>query len=96
MTDQQRARVDDIKNCARCGEDHPSMTFRPFTNPNETYAWWALCPTLGEPILMKVVEGTIQKAFDDLFGSQEKAKHPSDAELEASERAVFGQRNRDK
>lgn len=57
MTDQK---IVSIKSCARCGGDHEALEFKPFTQlvnaPSGTvYKWWALCPTNGEPILMRVL-----------------------------------------
>lgn len=44
-----------IRNCARCGEDH-GISYRRFKkNPVESYDYWAMCPTLNEPILIKVI-----------------------------------------
>lgn len=47
-----------VSRCCRCGEDHVA-TFHRFTHPPEfegnEYDWWALCPTNGEPILMRIV-----------------------------------------
>ena len=44
----------DISNCARCGEDH-GISYRKFKkNPVETYDYWAMCPRLDEPILIKI------------------------------------------
>lgn len=51
----------DIKNCARCQQNHDRLEFEKFTNPIEDsdgtlWTHWALCPTNGEPVLLKVVE----------------------------------------
>lgn len=55
-----------IKNCARCAEDHPDMTFHRLHRPmvvdfeldglegRRTYQYWAMCPKQQEPILMEV------------------------------------------
>lgn len=45
-----------IINCARCSQDHLDLEFKPFTQANPTYSHWALCPTNGEPILMRMIE----------------------------------------
>ena len=42
-----------ITKCARCGETHPDLVFRPFTVPNPTYDYWAPCPKTQEPILLR-------------------------------------------
>ncbi|MFL5312237.1 MAG: hypothetical protein ACJ79H_17530 [Myxococcales bacterium] len=46
-----------VVHCARCGGDHPDLTFKPLTIPIELgppggLTHWAPCPTNGEPILM--------------------------------------------
>lgn len=46
-----------LKNCARCGGTHAQIEMRPFSqNPPDGYGWWAICPTNGEPILVKVTQ----------------------------------------
>ncbi len=50
-----------IGNCARCGQDHKDLEFKPFKNPVEdtdgtVWSHWALCPTNGEPVLLKVTQ----------------------------------------
>lgn len=46
-----------LMNCARCGGEH-EVEWKLFTNPitdwEGSWTHWALCPTNGEPILMKV------------------------------------------
>lgn len=55
----------DISHCARCDEDHNALEFNrfkkyPFEESNGTfYDYWALCPTLQEPILLTVTEGNL-------------------------------------
>ena len=50
----------DIFHCARCGQDHEMLTFKPFTDTvedesgNVLFSHWCLCPINAEPILMKV------------------------------------------
>lgn len=49
----------DIRDCARCGQDHEQLEFKSLTRPVEyhgesIYQLWALCPVSGEPILMRV------------------------------------------
>jgi hypothetical protein len=48
--------TDEIINCARCGEKHIGVVFKPFTkqiniSEDEFYTHWAMCPKLNEPIL---------------------------------------------
>lgn len=45
----------DIYRCARCGVDHKQMKFVYFTNPPEDYVGYAMCPTNGEPVLLRLV-----------------------------------------
>jgi hypothetical protein len=48
----------DLHGCARCGGDHP-VEFLELVEPIPdddgagTWAYWAPCPTLGEPILLR-------------------------------------------
>lgn len=48
----------DLEGCARCdGEGHEGLTFHEFTRAVDgRYTYWAMCPTLNEPILMEIVE----------------------------------------
>lgn len=56
-------RVMDIVGCARCRADgHKQLEFHRFTRPVEVagsgespYTHWAICPTTGEPILLRTV-----------------------------------------
>lgn len=56
--------VSGIKNCARCGEDHPDVQIataflRPFAPPEANgKAWthWTICPVSGDPILIMVAK----------------------------------------
>lgn len=55
-----------LEGCARChGHGHDDLTFQPLTHPveyeDEMYGptivgtHWAICPTTGEPILLRMV-----------------------------------------
>src|SRR4051812_37308184 len=50
-----------IKGCARCdGDGHKDLVFKEFANPVElddgtTFSHFAFCPTLGEPILLRII-----------------------------------------
>lgn len=49
----------DVRWCARCGGDHPNLTFERLDrhvdgDPPMTH--WASCPATGEPILMRIAE----------------------------------------
>ncbi len=43
-----------VTNCPRCSQDHADLEFSPLTHATDVWAWWAMCPVLGEPVLMKV------------------------------------------
>jgi len=49
----------DITQCVRCGEDHADVAVMMFTNPPSEHltggrlcTHFAICPTLGEPMLI--------------------------------------------
>lgn len=46
--------------CARCSGDHEDMKFMKFDRPivfgRVTYEWWGICPTSGDPVLLRVQE----------------------------------------
>ena len=49
-----------VQNCSRCGGNHESVEFKEFTKPvvflnGPTETHWAMCPTLQEPILGRMV-----------------------------------------
>jgi hypothetical protein len=50
--------VRDIKDCARCGLNHPALEVRRFERPVVTdgmlYEHWAMCPATEEPLLVHV------------------------------------------
>lgn len=54
----------ELKNCARCGETHADLPFKPLARPvyddrdGELYTHWAPCPTNGDPIMMLVMPST--------------------------------------
>lgn len=53
----QKAVTTDVHDCARCASDHLALTFqrfraRPITEGKIEWAYWAACPTNGEPILL--------------------------------------------
>jgi len=45
----------DITRCARCGNDHIDLEFKPLSRPMGNWTYWAACPVTGEPILLRVV-----------------------------------------
>ncbi len=46
-------KVIDVGKCARCGKGHDELPFRPLNN-HDDWSHWCLCPSVGQPILMKV------------------------------------------
>jgi hypothetical protein len=44
----------DVVHCARCGETHRNLFFKPFGHRAAKYTHFAACPETGEPILMQV------------------------------------------
>jgi hypothetical protein len=48
--------VAELHNCARCGEIHHGLIFAPFARYSPIYSHWCLCPTSGQPILMRQQE----------------------------------------
>ena len=40
-----------VKACARCGQDHDSVQFVPFTNPTDDVTHYGTCPVRYQPIL---------------------------------------------
>lgn len=62
----------DLNGCARChGDGHAGLTFHELTRPliignEQPLTHWALCPTNGEPILMRVEdEARIDRALPE-------------------------------
>jgi hypothetical protein len=54
-----RVVVQDVKECARCGNDHKLIEFAPFTNigpMDGKWTHWGYCSRLAEPILLYVKE----------------------------------------
>lgn len=47
-----------ISNCARCGETHVGLEFSKLTRPmvDAKHTHWAMCPTVNEPIMLRIVE----------------------------------------
>lgn len=68
-----------IRNCSRCGGEHPELEAHDFTRPVEIngippFTRWATCPTNGEPLLLGtsvVSEETVERL---VFGSAEDAE----------------------
>ena len=60
----------DVKCCARCGQGHTELIFKPFAkNPIKEekkddkgktvvhiFSHWALCPVLREPLILEIVD----------------------------------------
>ncbi len=45
-----------LEGCQRCGGNHEMLRFAPLNNPVDEYAWWALCPTTKQPLLMRTTK----------------------------------------
>lgn len=62
-----------VRGCARCGEDHPPLDvvafWRPFEDADGVWRWWATCPTTGDPILISNAEDLTDEATDRLSES---------------------------
>jgi len=50
--------ITEVRNCARCGKYHDSVTFtllqQPVNSNGIVYSYWGTCPNTGEPILLAV------------------------------------------
>lgn len=62
----------DVTSCARCHEDHPGLTFRPFANPislpsTAPLTHWAICPGTGEPIVLRIEKSVGQELPEDYW-----------------------------
>lgn len=55
----------DVKSCARCGGDHLRVPFGRLTHPFDDFDHWGVCPTLGQPISMKIVKPGAGKAAEE-------------------------------
>jgi hypothetical protein len=49
-----------IRNCARCGQDHNNLEFTRFKGnlvecSGSTWKYWGMCPIHNEPVLLNVV-----------------------------------------
>lgn len=57
MQPEYHPTVHRLRHCARCGGDHDDLQYKRFVNPigdeEGVWAWWATCPTTGDPILMR-------------------------------------------
>lgn len=51
---QERRYIHNLKNCARCGENHNSIEIGKLTNPIDNFDFWGFCPNTGEPILVSM------------------------------------------
>jgi hypothetical protein len=45
----------DVKDCARCQEDHLNLEFSKLRIPSNSWTHWASCPNTMEPIMLKLV-----------------------------------------
>lgn len=44
-----------VIECARCGQDHSSLSFTVFKEPVAPFTHFALCPYNQQPILLRVL-----------------------------------------
>lgn len=49
-----------VIDCARCGETHDVESHK-FTKPIDDYNYWGMCPTSGEPILMRIITDSLDQ-----------------------------------
>ena len=49
-----------VFSCQRCGHNHTEVEFSPLTNPRDEWTHWAFCPVTLQPILMRVLESTVE------------------------------------
>ncbi len=49
--------ISSVENCARCGGNHEALFFRPLDN-SEEFTHYSYCSATGQPILLKLVEGS--------------------------------------
>jgi len=47
-----------VKGCARCGENHEDLMFLPLKNAANSFCFYAICPTIFQPILLSVEDDT--------------------------------------
>jgi len=48
-------RTDGVRHCDRCGGDHERLEWKRFAyNDIDGFQYWALCPTNGDPVLLRV------------------------------------------
>lgn len=60
MPDDETARIVNVKNCARCEQNHRALAFfrfkmHPVEDSDGTFwRYWSICPVTEDPILLKV------------------------------------------
>lgn len=54
--------------CVRCGKVHKNVKIKKFTKPFDNYFYFAMCPTLNEPILIGIEQNVVDitSVFDTL------------------------------
>jgi len=60
MLTMRETKKANIKDCARCGNDHEGLIFKRFVRPiydkdGTIWHYWTLCPETDEPLLMRGV-----------------------------------------
>ena len=63
-----------ISCCTRCGEDHRTVSFwkfkgNPISADGESFTYWGWCPSLLEPIIVRVDED--EELTDNRTGEEE-------------------------
>jgi len=43
--------ISGVRDCARCGGDHPRVEFKLFEIPCGEWTYWGTCPANGDPIM---------------------------------------------
>lgn len=77
MVDDNLSQPINIINCARCGGYHERLIFKSMDNPikdSDGMEWdrWAMCPTSGDPILMRVQQ--VEESKDWKFSTDQYAQ----------------------
>ena len=61
MDDKRITITQSVRYCARCSQNHYNVEFYLFQNPVHitdviTLPFWAMCPTTGEPLFLKIIK----------------------------------------
>lgn len=50
-----------VKHCQRCGTNHNNLKFLELFNPVDDWKYWAMCPVMDQPILLKIRQDSVQE-----------------------------------